>query len=228
MLRGGSPWVIFTIGPCVCYSRQIVCCVNREWGGGGSTCLYCCGLICVLQQTDSLWVFIIWNGTRPRAPVQNKKLKETREWIITQKMPHKHNNKDASLLLLLVDTCLYFCYGLIWVAAREFCGTSTTTCGIHLATFHGTTSAWRMTLWTGQLSIWGVFHLRLSHAVSPSASHFVCPSADDSWQVVCAARCHMALVFAIMHLYNFFLYIYIYIVSVHSFFIYFFNLVSVN
>ena len=27
---------------------------------------------------------------------------------------------------------------------------------------------------------------------------------DDSWQVVCAACCRMALVFAIMHLYDFF------------------------
>ena len=27
---------------------------------------------------------------------------------------------------------------------------------------------------------------------------------DDSWQVVCAACCHMALVFAIMHIYNFY------------------------
>ena len=27
---------------------------------------------------------------------------------------------------------------------------------------------------------------------------------DDSWSVVCAACCHMALVFAIMHLYNIF------------------------
>ena len=45
---------------------------------------------------------------------------------------------------------------------------------------------------------------------------------DDSWWVVCAACCHMALVFAIMHLYNIFLF---YIVSVHSFFILFFNLV---
>ena len=35
---------------------------------------------------------------------------------------------------------------------------------------------------------------------------------DDSWPVVCAAFCHMALVFTIMHLYN------IIIVSVHSFF----------
>ena len=26
---------------------------------------------------------------------------------------------------------------------------------------------------------------------------------DDGWQVVCAACCRMALVFAIMHLYNF-------------------------
>ena len=35
----------------------------------------------------------------------------------------------------------------------------------------------------------------------------------------------MALVFAIMHLYNFLLF---YIVSVHSFFIFCFNLVSIN
>ena len=27
---------------------------------------------------------------------------------------------------------------------------------------------------------------------------------DDSWSVVCAAGCHMALVFAIRHLYNLF------------------------
>ena len=27
---------------------------------------------------------------------------------------------------------------------------------------------------------------------------------NDSWSVVCAACCHMALVFAIMHLYNIF------------------------
>ena len=196
MLRGGSAWVIFTIGPCVCCSRQIVCCVNREWGeGGGSTCLYCCGLICVLQQTDSPWVFIIWNGTRPRAPVQNKKLKETRELIITQKMPHKHNNKDLShFCCCWLIRVFIFAMGLIWVAAREFCGTSTTTCGIHLATFHGTTSAWRMTPWTGQLSIWGVFHLRLSHAVSPSASHFVCPSADDSSLPYGTGICHYAFI----------------------------------
>ena len=31
---------------------------------------------------------------------------------------------------------------------------------------------------------------------------------DDSWLVVCAALCHMALVFAIKHLYNFFLILY--------------------
>ena len=37
---------------------------------------------------------------------------------------------------------------------------------------------------------------------------------DDSWSVVCAACCHMALVFAIMHLYNI---LKIYIVSVHYF-----------
>ena len=27
---------------------------------------------------------------------------------------------------------------------------------------------------------------------------------DNTWQVVCAACCHMALVFAIIYLYNFF------------------------
>ena len=48
---------------------------------------------------------------------------------------------------------------------------------------------------------------------------------DDSWQVVCAACCHMALVFAIMHLYNI---LNFYIVSVHSFFIFFFNPVLIN
>ena len=48
---------------------------------------------------------------------------------------------------------------------------------------------------------------------------------DDSWQGVCAACCRMALVFAIMHLYSIFKF---YIVSVHSFFIFFFNLVSIN
>ena len=31
---------------------------------------------------------------------------------------------------------------------------------------------------------------------------------DDSWWVVCAACCHMVLVFAIMHLYNIFLILY--------------------
>ena len=49
---------------------------------------------------------------------------------------------------------------------------------------------------------------------------------DDSCSVVCAACCHMALVFAIMHLYNF--YFYFYIASIHSFFVFFFNLVSIN
>ena len=47
---------------------------------------------------------------------------------------------------------------------------------------------------------------------------------DDSWSVECVACCHMALVFAIMHLYK----KNIYIVSVHSFFIDFFNLVLIN
>ena len=48
---------------------------------------------------------------------------------------------------------------------------------------------------------------------------------DDSWSVVCAACCHMALVFAIMHLCNIFLF---YIASVNSFFIIFFNLVLID
>ena len=48
---------------------------------------------------------------------------------------------------------------------------------------------------------------------------------DDSWSVVCAACYRMALVFAIMYLYNFFKF---YIASVHSFFIFFFNLVLIN
>ena len=48
---------------------------------------------------------------------------------------------------------------------------------------------------------------------------------DDSWSVVCAACCRMALLFAIMHLYNIFSF---YIVSVHSFSIFFYNLVSIN
>ena len=43
---------------------------------------------------------------------------------------------------------------------------------------------------------------------------------EDSWSVVCAACCHMTLVFAVMHLYNIFLKI---IASVHSFFILFFK-----
>ena len=38
---------------------------------------------------------------------------------------------------------------------------------------------------------------------------------EDSWSVVCAACCHMTLVFAIMHLYNIFKF---FIASVHSFF----------
>ena len=48
---------------------------------------------------------------------------------------------------------------------------------------------------------------------------------DASWSVVCAACCHMALVFATVHLYkkNSF-----HIVSVHSFFIFFFNLVLID
>ena len=40
---------------------------------------------------------------------------------------------------------------------------------------------------------------------------------DVSWSVVCAACCHMALVFVVRHLHNFF------IASVHSFFLSFFK-----
>ena len=47
---------------------------------------------------------------------------------------------------------------------------------------------------------------------------------DDS-KLVCAACYHMALVFAIMQVYNIFKF---HIVSVHSFSIFFFNLVSIN
>ena len=48
---------------------------------------------------------------------------------------------------------------------------------------------------------------------------------DDRWSVVCADCCHMALVFAMMYLYKIFKF---YIVSIHSFIIYFFNLVYIN
>ena len=48
---------------------------------------------------------------------------------------------------------------------------------------------------------------------------------EDSWSVVCAACCHMTLVFAVMHLYNI---LEFFIASVHSFFILFLNLVSIN
>ena len=41
---------------------------------------------------------------------------------------------------------------------------------------------------------------------------------EDSWSVVCAACCHMTLVFAVMHLYNI---LEFFIASVHSFFILF-------
>ena len=41
---------------------------------------------------------------------------------------------------------------------------------------------------------------------------------EDRWSVVCAACCHMALVFAVMHLYNI---LEFFIASVHSFFILF-------
>ena len=47
---------------------------------------------------------------------------------------------------------------------------------------------------------------------------------EVSWSVVCAACCHMTLVFPVTHLYNFFL-----IASVHSSFVFFFlNLVLKN
>ena len=49
---------------------------------------------------------------------------------------------------------------------------------------------------------------------------------EDSWSVVCAACCHMTLVFAVMHLYN--ILDFFFIASVHSFFILFKNLVSIN
>ena len=49
---------------------------------------------------------------------------------------------------------------------------------------------------------------------------------EDSWSVVCAACCHMTLVFAVMHLYNI---LEFFIASVHSFFYTFFkNLVLIN
>ena len=51
---------------------------------------------------------------------------------------------------------------------------------------------------------------------------------DDSWQVVFAALCHMALVFAIKHLYFFIFFFKFCNVFIHSFFILFFNLVSIN
>ena len=41
---------------------------------------------------------------------------------------------------------------------------------------------------------------------------------EDGWSVVCAACCHMTLVFAVMHLYNI---LEFFIASVHSFFILF-------
>ena len=49
---------------------------------------------------------------------------------------------------------------------------------------------------------------------------------DDSWQVVCAACCHMALVFGIMHLYN--VSSSSFIGSVHSFFVFTFKLVLIQ
>ncbi len=48
---------------------------------------------------------------------------------------------------------------------------------------------------------------------------------EVSWSVACAAFCHMALVFAVMHLYNI---LEFFIASVHSFFILFKNLVLIN
>ena len=54
----------------------------------------------------------------------------------------------------------------------------------------------------------------------------VLPLGEVSWSVVCAACCHMTLVFAVMHLYNI---LEIFIASVHSFFYTFFkNLVLIN
>ena len=40
----------------------------------------------------------------------------------------------------------------------------------------------------------------------------------DSWSVVCAACCHVTLVFVVMHLYNI---LEFFVASVHSFFIFF-------
>ena len=48
---------------------------------------------------------------------------------------------------------------------------------------------------------------------------------DDSWSVACAACGRMALLSASVHLYNIFKF---HIVSVYSFFIFFFNLVLIN
>ena len=48
---------------------------------------------------------------------------------------------------------------------------------------------------------------------------------DDSWSVVCAACCHMALVFAIMRLYSF---VFCLFVSGHSCLIFFFNLIVIS
>ena len=42
---------------------------------------------------------------------------------------------------------------------------------------------------------------------------------DNSWRVVCAACCHKALVFAIMHLYNFFFLNILYCVCAFLFYI---------
>ena len=50
-----------------------------------------------------------------------------------------------------------------------------------------------------------------------------CLAVRRSELVVCAACCHMTLVFAVMHLYNI---LEFFIASVHSFFILFVNLVS--
>ena len=58
---------------------------------------------------------------------------------------------------------------------------------------------------------------------------FVEQLGDDSWLVVCAACCHMALAFAIMHLYNLlFIYIFFKLFLSTHFFTFFFNLVWIN
>ena len=50
---------------------------------------------------------------------------------------------------------------------------------------------------------------------------------EDSWSVVCAACCHMTLVFAVMHLYNI-LEFFLLLLSIPFFILFFLNLVLIN